>query len=267
MREMRVLRGGIGLTWPNEVDFSADGLRGRIPRQPKARVGQVAAAGRRGLGFRAVARNRLQALRHDRRRPRQQRHSCPRRLMALLCKEGGLIQITSEQEGRIFGKVTSEGRELLDWLEADRQRDRERGAKPMTEIAWSNCPDVESVPGRCSGAWVVKNSRVIVESCILVTPKADAAPPRSPTCSRCRAGLTRCGASSILPGLTIGPRVPTLKSTVGNGLRKARTSPFKRSSRPIGTRNFRKRLRNCTACRSMLCAASWPLRGALDGTK
>jgi hypothetical protein len=27
MREMRILRGGIGLTWPPEVDFSADGLR------------------------------------------------------------------------------------------------------------------------------------------------------------------------------------------------------------------------------------------------
>ncbi|PZN77736.1 MAG: hypothetical protein DM484_14020 [Candidatus Methylumidiphilus alinenensis] len=27
IREMRMLRGGIGLTWPNEVDFSSDGLR------------------------------------------------------------------------------------------------------------------------------------------------------------------------------------------------------------------------------------------------
>jgi hypothetical protein len=27
VREMSFLRGGIGLTWPNEVDFSADGLR------------------------------------------------------------------------------------------------------------------------------------------------------------------------------------------------------------------------------------------------
>jgi hypothetical protein len=26
-QEMQILRGGIGLTWPNEVDFSADGLR------------------------------------------------------------------------------------------------------------------------------------------------------------------------------------------------------------------------------------------------
>jgi uncharacterized protein (DUF433 family) len=37
----------------------------------------------------------------------------------------------------------------------------------MTEIDWSQCPDVESVPGRCSGAWVVKDSRVIVETCII----------------------------------------------------------------------------------------------------
>jgi hypothetical protein len=27
VREMSILRGGIGLTWPNEIDFSADGLR------------------------------------------------------------------------------------------------------------------------------------------------------------------------------------------------------------------------------------------------
>jgi hypothetical protein len=27
VREMRILHGGLGLTWPNEVDFSADGLR------------------------------------------------------------------------------------------------------------------------------------------------------------------------------------------------------------------------------------------------
>lgn len=26
VREMRILRGGIGIAWPNEVDFSADGL-------------------------------------------------------------------------------------------------------------------------------------------------------------------------------------------------------------------------------------------------
>jgi uncharacterized protein (DUF433 family) len=39
-------------------------------------------------------------------------------------------------------------------------------------IDWTKCPDVESVPGRCSGAWVVKDSRVIVESCILDNAEA-----------------------------------------------------------------------------------------------
>jgi uncharacterized protein (DUF433 family) len=34
-------------------------------------------------------------------------------------------------------------------------------------IDWSQCDDVESVEGRCSGQWVVKDSRVLVESCIL----------------------------------------------------------------------------------------------------
>jgi uncharacterized protein (DUF433 family) len=30
-------------------------------------------------------------------------------------------------------------------------------------IDWSRCPDAESVPGRCSGAYVVKDTRVMVE--------------------------------------------------------------------------------------------------------
>ncbi|HEY1931892.1 MAG TPA: DUF433 domain-containing protein [Acetobacteraceae bacterium] len=32
----------------------------------------------------------------------------------------------------------------------------------VNEIDWTGCPDVESVPGRCSGAWVVKDSRILV---------------------------------------------------------------------------------------------------------
>jgi uncharacterized protein (DUF433 family) len=33
-------------------------------------------------------------------------------------------------------------------------------------IDWSKCPDVESVPDRCGGAWVVKASRVPVQGII-----------------------------------------------------------------------------------------------------
>jgi uncharacterized protein (DUF433 family) len=34
----------------------------------------------------------------------------------------------------------------------------------MSEIDWTNCPDAESVPGRCSGAWVVKGTRLTVDA-------------------------------------------------------------------------------------------------------
>jgi uncharacterized protein (DUF433 family) len=30
-------------------------------------------------------------------------------------------------------------------------------------IDWTQCPDVESVPDRCSGAWCVKGTRVMVQ--------------------------------------------------------------------------------------------------------
>ena len=32
----------------------------------------------------------------------------------------------------------------------------------MTVIDWSQCPAVESVPGKMSGAWVLRNSRMPV---------------------------------------------------------------------------------------------------------
>ena len=39
VREMRLMRGGIGLTWPNEVDFSADALRQDAKPPPENRTG------------------------------------------------------------------------------------------------------------------------------------------------------------------------------------------------------------------------------------
>jgi uncharacterized protein (DUF433 family) len=32
-----------------------------------------------------------------------------------------------------------------------------------SEIDWSDCPDVERVPGRVSGRWVVKDSRILAD--------------------------------------------------------------------------------------------------------
>lgn len=37
---------------------------------------------------------------------------------------------------------------------------------PEKQIDWSKCEEVESVPGRLSGAWVVKGSRVPADAIV-----------------------------------------------------------------------------------------------------
>jgi uncharacterized protein (DUF433 family) len=37
---------------------------------------------------------------------------------------------------------------------------------PEKPIDWSQCPDVESVPGRVSGAWVIKDTRVPAQAVV-----------------------------------------------------------------------------------------------------
>jgi uncharacterized protein (DUF433 family) len=34
----------------------------------------------------------------------------------------------------------------------------------MASLVWAQCPDVESVPGKVSGAWVFKNARMPVST-------------------------------------------------------------------------------------------------------
>jgi len=42
------------------------------------------------------------------------------------------------------------------------------GAETMpSPIDWSQCPDVESIPGKVSGAWVLKGTRMPVETIFL----------------------------------------------------------------------------------------------------
>ncbi len=36
----------------------------------------------------------------------------------------------------------------------------------MSIIDWSECPDVERVPGRVSGQWVVKGSRILADGIV-----------------------------------------------------------------------------------------------------
>jgi uncharacterized protein (DUF433 family) len=41
----------------------------------------------------------------------------------------------------------------------------------MEDIGWTDCPDVERVPGRVSGQWVVKDTRILTQG---VVENADA---------------------------------------------------------------------------------------------
>ena len=34
----------------------------------------------------------------------------------------------------------------------------------MAQVDWSQCPAVESIPGKVSGAWVLKNTRMPVQT-------------------------------------------------------------------------------------------------------
>ena len=45
VREMSIMRDGIGLTWPNELDFSADGLRrDAFPDEPHGEFDEAVGA-------------------------------------------------------------------------------------------------------------------------------------------------------------------------------------------------------------------------------
>ena len=70
---------------------------------------------------------------------------------------GGEVEIIDEAGDDITAKLTPRGRALLERLRAGRL------VIDWSGLDWSQCPEVESVPGRCSGAWVVKETRVTVQ--------------------------------------------------------------------------------------------------------
>lgn len=35
-----------------------------------------------------------------------------------------------------------------------------------TNIDWSECPDVERIPGKVSGQWIVKDTRILADGII-----------------------------------------------------------------------------------------------------
>jgi uncharacterized protein (DUF433 family) len=69
-----------------------------------------------------------------------------------------VIEIPDDQAAALKAKAAAEGLSLEAWF----KKLAEGRTGSMTALDWSRCPDVESVPGKVSGAWVFKDTRMPV---------------------------------------------------------------------------------------------------------
>lgn len=67
------------------------------------------------------------------------------------------IDLPDQQAAVLSAQASAQGLTLEDWI----QRRAMAGAGAMD---WSQCPAVESVPGKVSGAWVLKDTRMPVSA-------------------------------------------------------------------------------------------------------
>src|SRR4029077_3978563 len=70
-----------------------------------------------------------------------------------------VIELPDEQAAALKAKAAEQGLTLEAWF-GKLAQSGVTGA--MTALDWSRGPDVESVPGKVSGAWVFKNTRMPV---------------------------------------------------------------------------------------------------------
>ena len=69
------------------------------------------------------------------------------------------IEIPDEQAAALQAKAAAQGYTLDAWL-----KKLAEGSPNEAKLDWSQCPAVESVPGKVSGAWVFKNTRMPVSA-------------------------------------------------------------------------------------------------------
>lgn len=71
-----------------------------------------------------------------------------------------VIEIPDDQAAALKAKAAAQGLSLEGWF----KKLAEPGAGGMSGLDWSQCPAVESVPGKVSGAWVFKDTRMPVSA-------------------------------------------------------------------------------------------------------
>lgn len=71
------------------------------------------------------------------------------------------IDLPDQQAAALSAQAAEQGLTLADWIQKLAAGAPTAGARA---IDWSQCPAVESVPGKVSGAWVLKNTRMPVSA-------------------------------------------------------------------------------------------------------
>jgi len=66
------------------------------------------------------------------------------------------IEVPDEQAAALKAQAAAHGFTLEDWIQ--------KPAAGLNPIDWTQCPAVESVPGKVSGAWVLKDTRMPVSA-------------------------------------------------------------------------------------------------------
>ena len=73
-----------------------------------------------------------------------------------------VLEIPDDQAAALKAKAAAQGLSLEVWLKNLAEEGAGRFA--MAALDWSQCPAVESVPGKVSGAWVFKDTRMPVSA-------------------------------------------------------------------------------------------------------
>jgi uncharacterized protein (DUF433 family) len=74
------------------------------------------------------------------------------------------IDIPDRQATALKAKAMAQGLTLEAWFQKIAAEVPVSGQVHAAEIDWSQCPAVESIPGKVSGAWVLKGTRMPVSA-------------------------------------------------------------------------------------------------------
>lgn len=74
------------------------------------------------------------------------------------------IDIPDQQAAALTAEATAQGLTLEGWFQKMAAEAPASGKQATGAIDWSLCPVVESVPGKMSGAWVLKGTRMPVSA-------------------------------------------------------------------------------------------------------